>query len=259
MVRQASDESGHAIGIFADLQGPKIRLGKVAAGPLDLDEGSSSRSPPARCPATRRSARRPTPACPVTSSAGRPDPHRRRQGPPRGDRRRRAPTSRPGSWSPARSATTRASTCPGVAVSVPAMSEKDKEDLRWALHLTRRLHRAVVRALGRRRRGRPRDHARGGRLPSRDRQDREAAGDRQHRGDRRRLRRLHGGPRRPRRRVPARGRAVPAEAGHRRGPPARQAGHRRDPDAGVDDLRARGRPAPRPPTSPTRSSTGPTP
>ena len=28
MVRQASDESGHAIGIFADLQGPKIRLGK---------------------------------------------------------------------------------------------------------------------------------------------------------------------------------------------------------------------------------------
>ena len=25
---------------------------------------------------------------------------------------------------------------PGVAVSVPALSEKDKEDLRWALHLT---------------------------------------------------------------------------------------------------------------------------
>ena len=37
---------------------------------------------------------------------------------------------------------------PGVAVSVPAMSEKDIEDLRWALHLTRRLHRALVRPLG---------------------------------------------------------------------------------------------------------------
>ena len=35
MVRRASDESGHAIGIFADLQGPKIRLGKVAAGPVE--------------------------------------------------------------------------------------------------------------------------------------------------------------------------------------------------------------------------------
>ena len=26
LVRQASDDTGHAIGIFADLQGPKIRL-----------------------------------------------------------------------------------------------------------------------------------------------------------------------------------------------------------------------------------------
>ena len=27
-VRQASDETGHAVGILADLQGPKIRLGR---------------------------------------------------------------------------------------------------------------------------------------------------------------------------------------------------------------------------------------
>ena len=38
----------------------------------------------------------------------------------------------------------------------------------------------------------------------------------------------------------------------------RQAGHRRDPDARVDDLEPARRPAPRPPTSPTRSSTAPT-
>ena len=30
MVREAADATGHGVGIFADLQGPKIRLGKVA-------------------------------------------------------------------------------------------------------------------------------------------------------------------------------------------------------------------------------------
>ena len=32
MVREASDRSGRGVGIFADLQGPKIRLGTVAWG-----------------------------------------------------------------------------------------------------------------------------------------------------------------------------------------------------------------------------------
>ncbi len=40
MVREASDQSGHGVGIFADLQGPKIRLGKVADGPVQLREGA---------------------------------------------------------------------------------------------------------------------------------------------------------------------------------------------------------------------------
>jgi pyruvate kinase len=35
MVRQASDEYGRAVGILADLQGPKIRLGRFAAGPVE--------------------------------------------------------------------------------------------------------------------------------------------------------------------------------------------------------------------------------
>src|SRR4051794_25903557 len=39
MVRQASDESGHAVGILVDLQGPKIRLGRFADGPVDVVEG----------------------------------------------------------------------------------------------------------------------------------------------------------------------------------------------------------------------------
>ena len=32
-VRAASDTTGRAVGVLADLQGPKIRLGRFAAGP----------------------------------------------------------------------------------------------------------------------------------------------------------------------------------------------------------------------------------
>ncbi|WP_432547050.1 pyruvate kinase [Kineococcus sp. SYSU DK004] len=38
-VRAAAEASGRAVGIFADLQGPKIRLGKFADGPHDLAVG----------------------------------------------------------------------------------------------------------------------------------------------------------------------------------------------------------------------------
>ena len=39
LVRQASDESGHGVGIFADLQGPKIRLETVRRWPGQAQEG----------------------------------------------------------------------------------------------------------------------------------------------------------------------------------------------------------------------------
>ncbi|MGH3799047.1 MAG: pyruvate kinase [Pseudonocardiaceae bacterium] len=39
MVRQASDEYGRAVGVLGDLQGPKIRLGRFAAGPVDWRTG----------------------------------------------------------------------------------------------------------------------------------------------------------------------------------------------------------------------------
>ncbi|WP_448852473.1 pyruvate kinase [Corynebacterium sp. 335C] len=38
-VRQASDETGHAVGTLADLQGPKIRLGRFADGETYWDDG----------------------------------------------------------------------------------------------------------------------------------------------------------------------------------------------------------------------------
>ena len=39
LVREASDASGHGVGIFADLQGPKIRLETFADGPVVLRRG----------------------------------------------------------------------------------------------------------------------------------------------------------------------------------------------------------------------------
>src|ERR687884_393153 len=41
MVRDASDASGRAVGILADLQGPKIRLGRFADGPVEWRTGES--------------------------------------------------------------------------------------------------------------------------------------------------------------------------------------------------------------------------
>ncbi|MDQ4020169.1 MAG: pyruvate kinase [Actinomycetota bacterium] len=43
MIRQASDEFGKAVGILADLQGPKIRLGRFAAGPVEWRTGDQVR------------------------------------------------------------------------------------------------------------------------------------------------------------------------------------------------------------------------
>ena len=43
LVRSASDETGHAVGILADLQGPKIRLGTFAGGPVEWRTGDTVR------------------------------------------------------------------------------------------------------------------------------------------------------------------------------------------------------------------------
>jgi pyruvate kinase len=43
MVRHAADVEGHAVGILADLQGPKIRLGRFATGPVEWRTGEEVR------------------------------------------------------------------------------------------------------------------------------------------------------------------------------------------------------------------------
>src|SRR3954447_22141524 len=40
-VRKAADATGHGVGVLVDLQGPKIRLGRFAAGAVDLVEGNA--------------------------------------------------------------------------------------------------------------------------------------------------------------------------------------------------------------------------
>ena len=66
-VRRAADEIGRGVGILADLQGPKIRLGDVRPGRSAWSRTPGSRSPPTGRP--RRPARSAPPrtrACPAT-------------------------------------------------------------------------------------------------------------------------------------------------------------------------------------------------
>lgn len=135
MVRRASDESGHAIGIFADLQGPKIRLGKVASGPVKLEEGAEFTITTREVPGDEQVCSTTYDGLPGDVAEG--DQILIDDGKVRlevlsvqgTDVQTRVVVAGPVSDN-------KGINLPGVAVSVPALSEKDKEDLRWALHLT---------------------------------------------------------------------------------------------------------------------------
>ncbi len=134
MVRAASDESGKAVGILADLQGPKIRLGRFRDGPVQVFAG-------AEFTITTRDVAGDATIC-STTYADLP-----------GDVQvgdeiliddgnvRLCATAVTGTDVTTRVevggtlSNSKGINLPGVAVSVPAMSEKDIEDLRWALHL----------------------------------------------------------------------------------------------------------------------------
>ncbi|MBN9643601.1 pyruvate kinase [Corynebacterium mendelii] len=51
-VREATDETGHAVGILADLQGPKIRLGRFKDGPTTWETGEEIRITVDECEGT---------------------------------------------------------------------------------------------------------------------------------------------------------------------------------------------------------------
>jgi pyruvate kinase len=134
LVRHASDESGHGVGIFADLQGPKIRLGTFADGPVKLKKG-------ARFTITTRDVPGDVGICGTTYdglpgdvSVG--DPLLIDDGK---IRLRVVDVTATDVVTEVvvggKASNNKGINLPGVAVSVPALSEKDTEDLRWALHL----------------------------------------------------------------------------------------------------------------------------
>jgi pyruvate kinase len=135
LVREASDATGHGVGIFADLQGPKIRLDTFAHGRAFLEEG-------ARFTITTREVEGDETTCGTTydglpGDVGPGDPILIDDGKIRlkvvevdgRDVVTEVVTGGPVS-------NHKGINLPGVPVSVPALSEKDIEDLRFALHLT---------------------------------------------------------------------------------------------------------------------------
>jgi pyruvate kinase len=135
MVREAADATGHSVGIMVDLQGPKIRLGRFAEGPVDLADGQEITITTREVPGDAEVVSTTYAGLPGDVAAG--DTVLIDDGRVRlevasvdgSDVRCRAVGS-------GRLSNNKGINLPGVAVSVPAMSEKDKADLRWALGLT---------------------------------------------------------------------------------------------------------------------------
>ncbi|QKW19129.1 pyruvate kinase [Kitasatospora sp. NA04385] len=131
-VRKASDESGRSVGVLADLQGPKIRLGTFADGPVLLERGDEFTITVDDVPGDRE-------ICGTTYKGLAADVSRGErilvddgrvclevthvEGP-----RVHCIVIEGGLVSDHKGLN-----LPGVAVSVPALSDKDVEDLRWAL------------------------------------------------------------------------------------------------------------------------------
>ncbi len=134
MVREASDVTGKAVGILADLQGPKIRLGTFADGPIQVNKGDEFTI-------TTRDIRGDQSCCSTTYDGLPGDVQKGDQILIDDGNVRLTATQVDGTDVTTtvevggKLSNNKGINLPGVAVSVPALSEKDIEDLRWALHL----------------------------------------------------------------------------------------------------------------------------
>ncbi len=136
LVRAASDASGRGVGILADLQGPKIRLETFSGGPVQLTPGMT-------WTITTRDVDGNAEICGTTYKGLAGDV---KAGDPilidDGKVKLRVTEVRDGTdvvcdvLVGGRVSDHKGINLPGVMVSVPALSEKDIEDLRFALHLT---------------------------------------------------------------------------------------------------------------------------
>lgn len=134
MVRRASDESGHGVGVFADLQGPKIRLGTFAEGRERLEPGETFTITTRDILGTATESSTTYDGLPGDVEPG--DPVLIDDGKVRlrvvdveGTEVRTEVVV--GGWV----SNNKGINLPGVAVSVPALSDKDTDDLRFALRL----------------------------------------------------------------------------------------------------------------------------
>jgi pyruvate kinase len=134
MVREASDSSGHAVGVLVDLQGPKIRLGTFADGPIEVSKGDEFTI-------TTRDVEGDQSRCSTTYDGLPNDVSKGDQILIDDGNVRLTATDVDGTDVKTtvevggKLSNNKGINLPGVAVSVPALSEKDLEDLRWALHL----------------------------------------------------------------------------------------------------------------------------
>ncbi|MGW0840008.1 pyruvate kinase [Streptomyces sp. NPDC002787] len=132
-VRKAADETGRSVGILADLQGPKIRLGRFTEGPVLLERGDTFTISVEEgvegdgdiCGTTHSGlATDVTPGEHILVDDGKVTLEVTAVDGPRVHTR----VVEGGMISDHKGLN-----LPGVAVSVPALSKKDEDDLRWAL------------------------------------------------------------------------------------------------------------------------------
>lgn len=133
-VRQAAEEAGRNVAVLVDLQGPKIRLGRFADGPHELAEGDTFTITTRDVEGTKELCSTTYKGLPGDANVG--DPMLIDDGKVKvrvtevtdTDVITEVVVGGPVS-------NNKGINLPGVAVSVPAMSDKDEEDLRWALKL----------------------------------------------------------------------------------------------------------------------------
>ncbi|SDS23450.1 pyruvate kinase [Nocardioides scoriae] len=133
-VREAAEESGHGVGVFVDLQGPKIRLAKFKEGSARITAGQAFVITTREVPGNHEIA--------GTTYAGLPGDVGVGDQILIDDGKVRLRVSEVDGQdvhtvvvTGGRISDHKGINLPGVPVSVPAMSEKDIEDLRWGLHL----------------------------------------------------------------------------------------------------------------------------
>jgi len=133
-VRKAAEDAGKPVAVLVDLQGPKIRLGKFEAGPYELAEGDIFKITTEDIIGTKE----------ISSTTFKGLPHDVRPGDylliDDGKVRVRVvsvdgPVVTTEVVVAGPVSNNKGINLPGVAVNVPALSEKDEADLRWGLKL----------------------------------------------------------------------------------------------------------------------------